>query len=443
MLKKLAVILIGALLLTGCGVNIKQEGNKIYTDMSKDKVYDFATTAVQSKGYTITKEDEKNYTFTATPDGSNRTLGQLDTDNKSVQAVVTSGTRNNETVVTILALVNGNVDQESSEQIAKAAVAEIIAELNKYGKFTSQKTAEHVYAIATPARVLEFVEDYLVLYGLAYDSTSNGFNARETRANNQFNEPLVARVAVEADETSRVTVRMGAVVQGNYDVNGNQAYVDNFIARLQDYLDSYPVVEKGVRHTYRYIDFTKAFANARAAVTEAGYTVKDVDNKNYVFSADKDGLNLAVTFTQINNSIAVNVEACIEANAGESKDQLNDKVTAELFNISSLLAAYQTTLTSEKTFLSSNQNDVVRGVRDALASIGYTYSFNASEYTFNAVDKVNANKAHHLTVNNMGSNGISVQITTLYNTKSATAEATVRAENNKLLRALGNYDSLK
>jgi len=442
MIKKLLVLIIGALLLTGCGTNIRQEGNKIYTDLTKERVYDFAVAAVQNRGYSVTQEDKKNFTFTAVPNNNNTTLGRVDTDNKSVQAAITDG-RNNETVVTILALANGRIDQEASERLAREAVAEIITELNKYGKFTSQKTAEHTYAIATPERVFDFIEDYLVLEGLAYDSVSNGFNARETRPNNQFNEPLAARIVVDADATNRVIVRVGAVLQGNYDVQGNQVYVDSFVTRFIDYLDSYPVVERGVRHTYRHIDFARAFANARAAITDLGYTVTNADNRNFVLAATKDNLNLAVTFTRINTSIAVNVEAFVEADAGETKAELSEQVTAALAEVSSQLALYQTTLTSEKTFLSSNQNDVVRAIRQALDSIGYSHSFNSSELAFDAVDRTNANRAHHLLVNNMGSNGISVQITTLFNTRSATAEATVRAENNRLLRALGNFDNLK
>ncbi|MDR1997001.1 MAG: hypothetical protein LBQ83_01560 [Candidatus Margulisbacteria bacterium] len=442
MLKKVIGILLGVLLLTGCGANIRQEGNKIYTDLSKDKVYGFATTAVQSKGYTITKEDAASYTFTAVPE-NNRTLGSADTEDKSVVATITDGSGTNETVVTVLAQINGNVDQESSEQIAGDAVAEIIAELNKYGKFTSQRTAEHVYAIATAERVSDFIEDYLVLNSLVYEKTSSGFSIKDAQANNQFNEPLVARIAIAADETNRVTLRLGAVLQGNYDVDGNQVYVDNFISRLVDYLDTYPVVEKGTRHTYRFIDFARAFTNAKATLTSAGFTLQSEDKTNYVLTAAKGGLNLAVTFTKINTSIAVNIEAFIEAAAGETKEQLNEEVTEELFSLAQLLAAQQTILTSDKAFLSSNQNDVVKSVRSALADIGYTYTFDAAEFTFDAVDKTDPQKAHYLLVNNLGAEGIVVQINTLYNAKAANAEATVRAENNKLLRALGNYDTLK
>ncbi|MDR2431383.1 MAG: hypothetical protein LBD99_03920, partial [Candidatus Margulisbacteria bacterium] len=288
MLKKIAGILLGLLLLTGCGVNIRQEGNKIYTDLSKDRVYDFATTAVQAKGYTITKEDEANYTFTAAPE-DNRTLGSVEAGSKSLQASVTDGTQANETVVTILALINGDTDKESSEQIAKEAVAEIIAELNKYGKFNSQKSAEYTYAIATTERVSAYIAAYLTENDLTVQARPNAFGVREKTANNQFNEPLSAVISLVPDaDTGRLTVRISAALPGNYDVNGNQAYIDNFTARLLEYLDTYPVVEKGTRHTYRYIDFDKAFASARNAVTAAGYQITETDRGNYVLSAVKD-----------------------------------------------------------------------------------------------------------------------------------------------------------
>jgi hypothetical protein len=59
------------------------------------------------------------------------------------------------------------------------------------------------------------------------------------------------------------------------------------------------------------------------------------------------------------------------------------------------------------------------------------------------VDKVNPNKGHFLVVNNLGADGIVVQINTSYNTRAANAEATVRAENDKLLRLLNRDDNLK
>ncbi|MDR2431164.1 MAG: hypothetical protein LBD99_02795, partial [Candidatus Margulisbacteria bacterium] len=107
------------------------------------------------------------------------------------------------------------------------------------------------------------------------------------------------------------------------------------------------------------------------------------------------------------------------------------------------LALYQTILTSEKSFLSSSQSEVINHVRQALGAVGYTYAYNAEELSFSAIAKTNTNQAHYITVNNLGANGISAQINTLYNDKSANAETVVRAENNKLLRALGGYDTLK
>jgi len=210
-----------------------------------------------------------------------------------------------------------------------------------------------------------------------------------------------------------------------------------------EYVDNYPVVEKGTRHTYRYINFDKAFANASNAAVAAGYTIRESDKNKRFFSGLKGGLHIEVTFTQINNSIGVNIEAFIEGAPGSTKAALTDEVTKALYELTQQMAAYQTILTSDKTFLSDNQNAVLGYIRTALADIGYTYSYNAADYSFNAIDKTNASKAHYIVVSNLGTNGIVVQINTMYNNKSASAEATVRAENNKLLRALGSNDRLK
>jgi hypothetical protein len=442
MFKKLAVIglTVSMFLLTGCGVNIKQEGNKIYTDLDKDRVYEFTTAALQAKGYTLTAED--NYTVNAVPE-DNAVLNSIDTDSKSVQAVVSDGTAG-QTVVTVLALANGNVDEEESTRIAQAAVADIIAELDKYGKFNSKVEVDYTYPVATVGRVSAFIREYLLANNIAIGNSSDTiFEISENSPNNEFNEPLFGVITIEADETERVVISLQAEINGNYDINGNQKYLDDFAAKLLAYLDTYPVVEKGTRQVYRFIDFSKAYANARSAVAGNGFIIKNEDKNNFIFSAAKDKLNLLVSFTKINTAIGVNLEAFIEGNANETKEALSDKVSEELFSLTQAIAAYQTILTSEKVFISQGPREVMASIRNALASAGYTYTLNAEEVTFTAVDKVNPNKGHFLVVNNLGADGIVVQINTMYNTRAANAEATVRAENDKLLRLLNRDDNLK
>ncbi|GBR72563.1 hypothetical protein NO1_0073 [Candidatus Termititenax aidoneus] len=442
MFKKLAVIglAVSMFLLTGCGVNVKQEGNKIYTDLDKDRVYEFTTAALQTKGYTLTSEED--YKVSAVPEES-AVLNSIDTDSKSVQAVVSDGA-DDQTVVTVLALLNGNIDEEESTRIAKAAVADIIAELDKYGKFNSVVEVDYTYPIATVARVSAFIREYLTANDINIGNNSaTVFEISENSPNNEFNEPLFGAITIEANETGRVIVDLKAEINGNYDINGNQKYLDDFAAKLLAYLDTYPVVEKGTRQVYRFIDFSKAYANARSAVAGSGFTVKNEDKANFIFSAAKDKLNLLVSFTKINTAIGVNLEAFIEGSANETKEALSDKVSEELFKLTQAIAAYQTILTSEKVFISQGQREVLASIRNALAAAGYTYTFNSEEVTFTAADKVNPNKGHFLVVNNLGADGIVVQINTSYNTRAANAEATVRAENDKLLRLLNRDDNLK
>ncbi|GBR75353.1 hypothetical protein NO2_0036 [Candidatus Termititenax persephonae] len=445
MLKKLTIIglMASLFLLTGCGVNIRQEDNKVYTSLSKDRVYEFTTAALQTKGYTIVEEDADNYKVVSALPEDNATLGAVETDNKHVEAVVTDGS-NGETVVTILALLDGNIDEAQSRQIAQEAVAEIIAELDKYGRWSSRATTEYVYPVATTARVKSFIEDYLEANSLLYQANGNVISLQERTANHVFNEPLTAVLNIIASgEAGRTVIGINTSLDGNYDVNGNQAYIENFNDNLTAYLDTYPVVEKGTRHIYRFIDFPQAYVNARTAIAASGYTIKNENQTNYVFSAVKKDLNLSVTFTQVNAAIGVNIEAFIEGAANETKTALSDRVTEELFNLAQALAAYQTVLTSEKIYLSNSQPEILGFARQALAEAGYTYTYDANEYAFSAISKVNPHQAHYLLVNNLGSDGIAVQINTLYNANSSSASAIVRAENDKLLRLLGSYDKLK
>ncbi|MDR1452803.1 MAG: hypothetical protein LBJ25_02365 [Candidatus Margulisbacteria bacterium] len=442
MFKKLAVIglAVSMFLLTGCGVNIKQEGNKIYTDLNKDRVYEFTTAALQTRGYTLTSEEA--YTVNAVPE-NNAVLGSIDTDSKSVQARVSDGA-DGQTVVTVLALVNGNVDEAESTRVAQAAVADIIAELDKYGKFNSTVEVDYTYPVATVDRVSTFIREYLLANDITIGNDSSTiFEISENLPNHEFNEPLVGTVIIEADETERVVIGLQAEINGNYDIDGNQKYLDDFAAKLLAYLDTYPVVEKGTRQVYRFIDFNKAYTNARSALAGSLYTIKNEDKNNFILTAAKEKLNLLVSFTKINTAIGVNLEAFIEGSASETKQALSDKVSEELFNLAQAIAAYQTILTSEKTFISQGQREVLASIRSALADAGYTYTFNAEEVTFTAADKVNPNKGHFLVVNNLGSDGIAVQINTMYNTRAQNAEATVRAENDKLLRLLNRDDNLK
>jgi hypothetical protein len=440
-MKKFFLSLINILLvfvITGCGVNIKQEGNKIYTDVSKDEAYSFTSAALKTIGYKVTEESKLNYYIVATPE-YNKTFQIEKADKTEVKAVITDSTQKNETVVSVLAYAQGNFDEKASEQIAADAVKEIIAELNKYGKFNASKEATQVYPVATLERVNDYVRAYFTQNNLPIQEADGAFNYSGT-PDNTFNEGLKASVAAQTDETQKVTITVAANIQGNYDVNGNQNTVEQFVQKIMDYLEQYPVAEKGARHAYRYISLEKAFGMARAAAQDAGYTINNVDTRQLVLNARKNNINLVITLTTLNDNRAVNLTAYAEGTAGETKEALSAKLETELSNLVSALEKYQTSVTGEKQFISSNQNDVIRYVELSLRKLGYSYNTNREDLTIIATSKTDANRAHAIAINNLGSQGISVAITSLYNAKSPQALTVARAENRKLISALNEYD---
>lgn len=426
------------LIMTGCGVNIKQEGNKIYTDVSKDEAYSFTSAALKTKGYKVTEESKLNYYIVATPE-YNKTF-QLDkADKTEVKAVITDNTQKNETVVSVLAYAHGDLDEKASEQIAADAVKEIIAELDKYGKFNATKEATQVYPVATLERVNAYIRGYFAQNNLSAQEANGTFTYSEA-ANNAFNEGLQASVVAQADETQKVTITVKAGIKGNYDVAGNQTAVEQFVQKVIDYLNLYPVAEKGARHAYKYISLEKAFSLAKAAAQDVGYTLTEVDAKQLTLSAKKNNINLVITLTTLNDNRAVNLTAYAEGSAEETKEALSTKLETELNRLVSALEKYQTSVTGEKQFISSNQNDVLKYVELSLKKLNYGYTVNKEELTLAATSKVDTNRAHSIVINNLGSQGISVAITSLYNTRSPQALTIVKAENKKLINALNEYD---
>jgi hypothetical protein len=65
---------------------------------------------------------------------------------------------------------------------------------------------------------------------------------------------------------------------------------------------------------------------------------------------------------------------------------------------------------------------------------------NSADMSLLATSKTDANRVHAITINNLGSQGISVAITSLYNAKSSQALTVAKAENKKLISALNEYD---
>jgi hypothetical protein len=433
-------ILVTALLmimLTGCGVNIRQEGNKIYTDASRDEAYTFTEAALKTKGYKITEGSKINYYINATPE-YNETFKIEKADKRELNATIAE--KNNETVVALVALANGDIDKDASERIAADAVKEIIAELDLYGKFTASSEKSLTYPVATVAQLKTFIKDYATKANLNPADTDTGLTVKESTSNSPFNSPLEGSIKIVADETSKVVVTVKAEVKGNYDVRGNQTYADAFTQKIIDALNEYPVVEKALRSAYKYVTLDTAVNNAANAIKDSGFTITQTDKRNGLISAVKNKINLAVTFTNINDSIAINCEAFKEGAAGESKATLTTAVTQELENVVLNLEKYQTTLSSTKLLIGTNQDQIVKVLKRALASYAYTAQYNSADGVIKAVNQDNKAKAHVITLNNMGGEGISVEIFTLYNTKSSEAKRIVKLENDKILRALGSLD---
>lgn len=443
MFKKLLLPLLLLFVITGCGVNIKLDGNKIYTDISKDEAYGFANAALKTKGYKVTEESKVNYYIVAKPEYNN-TFQIEKADKEELNVYVKDSDKKNETVVNVIAVANGQIDEKKSKEIAKQAVAEIIAELDKYGKFNAEKQGQYVYQVATVGQVFDYAANYFTQSNIPIEQNlkdQGKLYVKEPAATNPFNEPLQAEVSIAADETNKVAADIKAFIKGNYDVVSNQQYVEEFVNKFVTYLSNYPIVEKGLRYSYKYINFEKAFNNALAAIKDNKFVVAETDKNNYVITAQKDNMKLSATFTEINNNIAVNLESFAESpTLATTKEALNETVTNELNALRDSLALYQTSVTGTKLFTSTSQDNVLKFVRLALQKAGYSSKFNKNELSFAATSLANANLAHYILVNNLGQDGISIEITTLYNAKSKNAEATVKRENEKLLNILNSFD---
>ncbi len=443
MLKKIFIFVVAALLFTGCGVNIKQEGNKIYTDISKDDAYKFCGAALKTKGYKVTEESKINYYIVAEPK-FNDTFKVEKADKTQLDVYVKDSPTKNETIVSLYAIVNGQVDEKASTKIAKAAVAEIINELDMYGKFTITKEGQHIYPAATLKQVNEFIMSYFVKNNIpiGQNQAEQGLLlVKEANATNPFNEPLSAEVRTAADETGKVTIGIKATLAGNYDIKTNEKHAQDFVNNFIAYLDSYPMAEKGLRFSYKFINFETAFANAKAVLLANKFLLTEVDNNNFVLSAQKDKVLMSVTLTELNYNIAVNLEASAESpSLDESKDTLAVLLTNELNTLRDALAQYQTIYTSTKLFTSINSNDALKFTGIALKKLGYTYKLDKEALTISAVNSANPKLGHFILFNNMGAEGISLEINTLYNTKYANAETVVKNENARLLNALASFD---
>lgn len=443
MLKKLLLAVTVLMFLTGCGVNIKLDGNKIYTDTTKDEAFNFANAALKTKGYKVIEESKINHYITASPK-YNETFKIEKADKEEVAIYVKDSDKANETVVNVIAIANGQIDEEKSKEIAQKAVAEIITELDKYGKFNAEKQSQYVYQIATLSQVFDFAANYFSQNNIPIEQNlkDNGLiYVKEANSSNPFNDPLQAEIAVATDETNKITVGIKAHIKGNYDVAGNQQYVNDFVSKFMDYLASYPLVEKGLRYSYKFISFDKAFVNTQAALKDSGFSISEADKNNYVLSAQKDNIKLSSTLTEINYNTAVNLEAMAEsATLTTTKEALTESVTNELNTLSNALALYQTSVTGTKLYTSTSQDNVLKYIKIALQKAGYSYKMNKADLSFSATSLSNSNLAHFILVNNLGQDGISIEINTLYNTKYKGAEALVKKENEKLLNILHSFD---
>lgn len=446
MFKKVSILFmaLSLFILSGCGVNIKQEGNKIFTDISKDEAYQFSNAAVKTKGYKVKESSRINYYIEATPE-YNKTLDIENAQNKELRIDIADGNKSNETVVTVLAKLNGKIDEEESNSVAEAAVKEIITELDKYGKFNLSEKGQYTYHVATPEQVFDYAAKY-------FDNNNNvqiteklakegSLKLKENTSTSVFNDPLLAAVKVLSDETGKVTVMLDTLLKGNYDIKGNQAYSIRFVDDFINYLENYPIIEKGLRYPFKYLSFEQAFQNSLAALKEGGYLISEADNKNYLITAQKNNINVSATFTEINYNMAVNLEAFAEStDLDVNKEQLSEEIQQELNTLRDLLVKYQTIYTSTKLFTSTNQNDVIKQTQATLTALGFKSSTNRNDLTIRAVSLKDSNLVHFIVINNLGTDGISLEINTMYNTKLITAAALVERENNRLLDALAKYD---
>jgi len=110
----LFLLLTSILVISGCGVSVKQSGNKIYTDVDAETAYSYTRAALVAKDFEVEEMDKDTLSITA--EGS---IEDSD-DELEVVAKINPLEAGSEVVITVYK--EDVEDQEKSEKLAGKAI---------------------------------------------------------------------------------------------------------------------------------------------------------------------------------------------------------------------------------------------------------------------------------------------------------------------------------
>ncbi|MFC1517159.1 hypothetical protein ACFL5G_01240 [Candidatus Margulisiibacteriota bacterium] len=437
------VLMLAGLIISGCGVQIKQEGNKIFTDADKDMVYKFSASALETEGYIIKERSRKDGVIQSVPEKDNEIFATIKDDPK-VNVYIKERAEENDVMVEIEALISGDVDEKQSTLVARRAVDRLIEELNKYGMFTVTQEGSFTLPAVDMEKFIAYTASALGTKGYTASATDTSVEGRETIPSNEYNEPMMVKIEATPQD-NEVSIVLSASIEGNYDRNGNEEKSREAINELISIVENYPVVEKSIQQNYAYVSTSKALAWSKMAMDNLGYVIDSEDTAAKTLTSMKDGLKIMVSVTDAGNNMSA-VDVVVSGEGGVSKEALESAADSALTDIKDELAMYQISRSDNKMFTTTPTDKAYRYARNALVGRGYTVTkADQANMVVAGVKIANKNVTAALSVNSLGNEGVAIEVTAYVNGKKlgqADSEALAAKEVSSLLGYLNRYDKM-
>jgi len=414
---------------TGCGVSVKQSGNKIYTDIDAETAYAYTRAALVAKDFEIEQMDQDTFTITA--------KGEME-EYEGLDVVAKVNTIEGGSEVVISVMKEDVEDQEKSEELAARAVEEIIKELDKYGKFQAREEKIVNYPFAT----MEDVNDYVVKVLNAMDkevaitgTKSNLIEAQAVRATHPFNEAMQVAIGLSANDDRSIDVQVVSEIEGNYDIAGNKAFMQFWLDRFSSLLGLYPMAAQNFKYRYYLLSAEKAESFALDALKKLDYMNESYQGNIVAF---QNNIKVVVDSAEFVDSAVLNVDGFADGGADGSKAELEKKLVEKMNKYREELALYQAYISAEKLYTSVNASDMMTISEKILKKLGYS----KIETEGGTVIGQKGNYTAAVRINDLGREGLSVEIISVYNGRAANNAQLAKSENSKLVREFGRYDRM-
>ncbi len=435
------VIALMAIMLSGCGVQIKQEGNKIFTDADKDMVYKFANTALEKEQYEVKERSREDGMIYSVPLADNPIFAEIK-DSPKLNVSIKERAEQGDVVVELQALISGDVDEKKSTEVARRAVDRMIEELNKYGKFVASAEGTATVASSDKDSFLNYLETALKEKGYTVARTETGVSVVGAASDSEYNDALKGQADITV-QGNQLNVSVKASIEGNYDKAGNEQKVKQAVSDLTAVVDAYPVVEQNVQQSYSFVSQKTAFAWAKTALDTLGYMIESSDETAFTMSTKKDAYAISVGISDAgDNKMVVTVTARGE---GGDKAALQSGAETILSAIKNELALYQVEKSDSKMFSDVPMDKAYGYAKAALVGTGYTVVKDAKGQYIVVGSKTAKPVVAVCMVNSMGEQGIAIEATAYVNGNKVPQQDAMdmaAAEVAKIIKYLGKYDKV-